>query len=141
MKKHNFKKAVIDQIILWIVIFTSFVGLLFFVIDYSNALKVNENADSIANYTARMVSLSEDESDIVNGINNIKGDYVSTIQSADLVCSENQANLNRQVIVNVYATLDNDFLTGNSNNVHAKAVVYNESSEFEKVCNLTLGFN
>lgn len=134
----NLKKAVVEQIILWIVIFTAFVGFLFFIIEYSGAVRVKENGDAIASYTAKMVSLSQDESDIIRGINNIKADYVNTLTSNSLFCSEDQNSSNRQVIVNVYATLDNSFLPSKTNNIHSKIVVFNESSEFKKECNITL---
>jgi len=137
----NFKNAVVEQIVLWIVIFTSFVGFLFFVIDYANALKVNENAESISAYAARMIALDEDEADIIAGINKIKGDYVQSVTSGGLSCTESTTLENRQVIMNVYATLNNSFLPTKSNNIHSKIVVFNESSSFQKECSLTLTLN
>ncbi len=140
-KNRSMKNAFVEQIILWIVIFVSFVGFLFFVIDYSNALKVKENADSIAQYTSRMVAIGKPEADIVDGINSLKGDYVNSIGVGDLSCSEDLTVTSRQVIVNVYTTLNNSFITDGTNNVHSKSVVYNEVSEYEKECNLTLTLN
>lgn len=137
----NLKNAVVEQIILWIVIFTSFVTFLFFVIDYSNALKVNENAEAISAYAARMVALNEDDDDIIAGINEIKGDYVQDLTITDLDCTESSTIENRQVIMNVYATLSNSFLPTKSDNVHSKIVVFNESSAFQKECDLTLTLN
>lgn len=140
-KINNLKNAVVEQIVLWIVIFMSFVTMFFFVIDYSNALKANENADTLSQYAARMISINEETDDIIAGMNNIKGDHVATIESDDLVCVDDTSVSNRQVIVNIYATLDNDFLEGDANNVHSKTVVFNESSEFQKECSLTLSLN
>ena len=140
-KNTNLKDAVVEQIILWIVIFISFVSLLFFIIDYSNVVKIKENADSISDYAAKMIALSKDEQDIISGINKIKGDYVADVISGDLICIEDTSIANHQVIVNVYATVNNGFLPVSSNNIHSKTVVFNESSEFEKECSLTLSFN
>ena len=140
-KKANLKDAVVEQIILWIVIFVSFVGFLFFIIDYSNVVKVKENADSIGDYTAKMLALSKNDADIVLGINKIKGDYITSITTSDLICVEDNTVLNHQVIVNIYATLNNGFLPVSTNNIHSKTVVFNESSEFEKECTITLSFN
>lgn len=140
-KPKNFKDAVVEQIVLWIVIFMSFVTVFFFVIDYANALKVNENAETLSQYAARMIAINEEVDDIIAGMNNIKGDHVATIQSDDLVCVDDTSVSNRQVIVNIYATLDNDFLSDGENNVHSKTVVFNESSEFQKECSLTLSLN
>lgn len=141
MNNTNMKKAVIDQIILWIVLFTIFVGFLFFIIDYSNAIKVKDSADAISDYTARMVALDKDEDDIITGINEIKDDYIAAITVDNLTCNTDTAISNHQVIVNVYATLVNNFLPAGNNNVHSKTVVFNESSEFQKECFLTLSFN
>jgi Flp pilus assembly protein TadG len=141
MNNPNMKKAVIDQILLWIVLFTIFVSLLFFLIDYSSALKIKDNSDAVADYIARMYAQNKDESDIVIGANNIKGSYFASISNGDLNCSINSAISNNQVIVNVYATLVNNFLPLADNNIHSKAVVFNESSDFQKECSLTLLFN
>ena len=141
MNNPNMKKAVIDQIILWIVLFVIFVGFLFFVIDYSNAIKVKDNSDAIADYVARMVALNKTDADIVTGANKIKDSYFATIQDGDLVCTSDTSIANHQVIMNVYTTLVNDFLPVGNNNIHAKTIVFNESSEFQKECSLTLFFN
>lgn len=141
MSKTTMKKGVIDQIILWIVLFIVFVGFLFFIIDYSNAIKVKDNTDALADYVARMTALSKDEADILAGANTIKDDYVATITADNLNCVQNNALANHQVIVNVFATLVNNFLPVGNNNVHSKAVVFNEGSEFQTECTLTLVFN
>ena len=73
----NMKKAVIDQIMLWIVLFTIFVGFLFFIIDYSNVMKVKDNTDAIADYIGRMVALNKNEADIIEGINKVKDEIDS----------------------------------------------------------------
>ena len=142
IKKGQTKDAFVDQIILWIVLFTIFVSLLFFTIDYSNAIKVKDNADAIADYTARMLALEKSDALIVEGINtNIKDDYFQDITESSIVCTEDTSVSNHQVIVNIYATLVNGFLPISNNNVHARTVVFNERSEFKKECSITLLFN
>uniref|UniRef100_UPI0040485FCB hypothetical protein n=1 Tax=Aliarcobacter sp. TaxID=2321116 RepID=UPI0040485FCB len=141
MNKTNMKKAVVDQIILWIVLFITFVSFLFFILDYSNAMKVKDNVDALSDYIARMVALNKPESEIVTGANTIKDNYIATIQEGDLICNIDTSISNYQVIINTYATLTNSFLPIANDNVHSKTVVFNESSEFEKECSLTLSFN
>ena len=141
MNNQNMKKAVVDQIILWIVLFTIFVSFLFFVIDYSNAVKVKENSDAIATYIARMVSLNKSEDEIISGANKIKDNYFAPIKTGDLVCVIDNTASNYQVISNVYTTIINGFIKIGTNNVHSKIVVYNESSDLQKECSLTLSFN
>lgn len=137
----SMKKAAIDQIILWIVLFTIFVSFLFFIIDYSNAIKVKDNTDAVADYVARMVALDKPNSEIITGANKIKDSYFATIQEGDIICNIDTSISNHEVIMNVYTTLTNGFLNAGNNNVHSKTVVFNESSEFQKECSLTLSFN
>lgn len=137
---NKMKKAVIDQILLWIVLFTIFVSFLFFVIEYSNAIKVKDNADAISDYMARMVSLNMSNDEIATGINNIKEDYFNDISSDNIICNIDVNESNYQVITNVYATLVNGFLTVSNNNIHSKTVVFNEKNENEIECTLTLTF-
>lgn len=137
----NYKKAVVDQILLWLMLFITFIIFLFFTLDYANALKVKDNADALTDYAARMVALDKPISDIVEGLNRLKDDYIATIEEGDITCTEDTSSLNHQVIMNIYSTLTNNFLPTGTNNVHAKTVVFNESSEVEKECTLTLNFN
>ena len=141
MNSVTMKKAIVDQIILWIVLLTIFASFLFFIIDYSNAVKVKDNTDAIADYIGRMVALDKDENDIITGVNAVKDDYIATVQVADLICNTDSSISNHQVIINVYATIVNSFLPVIANNIHSKTVVFNEKSEFQKECSLTLSFN
>jgi Flp pilus assembly protein TadG len=141
MNNTNMKKAVVDQIILWIVLFTIFVSFLFFIIDYSNAMKVKDNTDAIADYIGRMVALNKNEADIITGVNEVKDDYFTPAQVADLICNTDNTVSNHQVIINVQTTIINSFIPVGANNVHSKTVVFNESSESQKECFLTLSFN
>ena len=63
--KTIFKKAVIDQMLLWIVLFVAFVTIFLLVIDYYMVLKTKDRADSIVNYGVRMKALGRDDVDIV----------------------------------------------------------------------------
>ena len=101
-------------------LFTIFVSFLFFVIEYSNAIKVKDSTDAVADYIARMVALDKPTTDIVAGANKIKDDYFATIQDGDLTCITDNSQSNYQVIMNVYTTLNNDFLSLGGQNVHSK---------------------
>lgn len=139
MKTNNMKQAAIDQILLWLVLFTIFVSFLFFVIDYSLAIRIKDNADSLADYGARMVALGRTDAEVVAGMNNIKLGSFNTILDADLTCTQG-ATSNYQVQFNVYTTYVSDFFGSDANNVHGKTVVFNEVSDLEKDCSVTLTF-
>ncbi len=136
-EKNSTKAAYVENIILWIVLFVGFVTLFFFIVEYSVTVKVIDKTDSLSDYGARAISLGNSESDVVNGLNQIKGDSFNTITIDNLTCSENVGVENYQVIFNTYTTYANNFLVGQGeNNIHAKSVVFNETSSTEKVCNL-----
>lgn len=131
------KPAYVENIILWIVLFVSFVTLFFFIIEYSVTVKVIDKADSLSDYGARAIALGKSESDVVDGLNQIKGNSFNTITVDDLSCVETGGVENYQVIFNTYTTYENNFLVGQGeNNIHAKNVVFNEVSSSLKVCNL-----
>lgn len=139
MKKNRMKTAVIDQILLWIILITVFATFLFFIVNYSVALRIKDNVDSLTDYGARMVALGRSDAEVVAGLNNIKLSSMADIQEADLNCVEN-ANSNYQVEFNVLATYDSTFFESGANNVQGRAVVFNEISDLEKICSLTLAF-
>lgn len=139
MKKNNMKSAVVDQMLLWIILITVFASFLFFIINYSVALRIKDNVDSLTDYGARMVALGRSDAEVVAGLNNIKLSSMADIQEADLNCVEN-ADSNYQVEFNVLATYDSTFFEAGANNVQGRAVVFNEVSDLEKVCSLTLSF-
>ncbi len=129
-------KGAIDQIMLWMVLFSIFVGFLFFIIDYSTAIRMKDNCDTIADYGARMTALGKDTTVISDGINNLKLDYFPNVGSGSIVCTTDSGVENYQVIFNVYATYNSNFLQNSS--IHAKRVVFNEINKFQITCNLTL---
>lgn len=135
------KKGAVDQILLWIVLFIVFVSLLFFVIDYSLAVRVKDNADSLSDYGARMVALGKSEDEIATGLNQIKLPSVTTITAADITCVDDPLTTNYQVHFNVVGTFDTQFITSGENNINSSAVVFNEISNVQRTCTLNLTIN
>ena len=163
MNNTNMKKAAIDQIIVWIVLFTLFVGFLFFIIEYATAMKVKDDTDAVADFMARKVSLNNTDVDgdgildnldldasgngytdlLATKLNAIKNSYFKDIDGDnDISCtkksiSDTDAD-NYQVIANVKTTLSNGFMPTGLDNVHSRVVVFNEDDKYEVECTLTL---
>lgn len=135
------KKAVVDQILLWLTLFVAFVSFLFFIIDYSLSIRVKENADSLSSYGARMVALGKSAEEVATGLNNIKLGAVSNITAADIVCVDDAAIDNYQVHFNVIGTYTSQFLNTGENNINSIAVVFNEISDVQRTCTLNLTIN
>lgn len=137
INKDNAKPAYVENIILWIVLFVSFATLFFFIVEYSVTLKVIDKTNALSDYGSRSIALGNNPSDVVNGLNQIKGDTFNTITIDNLTCTEDTTVQNYQVIFNTYTTYSNNFLSGQgANNIHAKSVVFNETSNSLKICNL-----
>jgi len=135
INKKNYKNGLIDQIMLWMVVFVSFVILFFIVIDYYKVVKAKDNCDTMANYAVRMKALGRDDSSIVDGLNNLKSQYFDTIEEADISCSEtsdNKYKVKYQINATILTT------TFNNKEVHSYASAFNETQALSIDCNLTL---
>jgi len=126
-----------EQMLLWIIIFISFVGMFLMVIDYYMVLKTKDRCDTFANYGVRMKSLGKDDSSIVDGLNTIKNSYFENILIDDLNCVEDNSNLEYQVVFNVQTTFQNMFLS-NGELIVAKTAAFNEINNLNISCNLLL---
>ncbi len=131
------RKAIIDQIMLWIVTFVSFVTLFFIVIDYYIVLKVKDRSAAIANYGVRMKALGREESIIVEALNNVKSDYFSTIYEDNITCEALDTELYQVIFTTNISIKDNVFLS-NDEKIYAVATAFNEENATDQNCTLNL---
>jgi hypothetical protein len=132
----NSKKAIIDQIMLWLVIFVSFVIILFMVIDYYVVVKFKDRCDTMANYAVRMKALGRDDENITAGLNNLKSDSIDEIVEDDLISIESNTAENYQVKFSV--NLDINTTTFKNKSIHSYTSAFNEVDSSSIDCNLTL---
>ena len=138
--KNNLKKAVVDQILLWTVLFVGFVTLLFITIDYSSILRLNNNNDALAQQGARMIALGLENDEVATSLNNLRNDYYAVITEADINCVE-VTDTSYQVIFNVISTYEDAKVLTFENNINASSSSFNETSSNEITCTLTLSKN
>ena len=135
--KANMKKAVVDQIMLYMVLFTAFVSSLFLVIDYSAIMRVDSSNDTLAQYGARLKGLGIDDSEIIENLNRIKNNYFAEIVDHDLDCETDDKIENYRVIFNVESTYkDSHVLT--IKDITSTMSAFNEMSSSQITCTLTL---
>lgn len=134
MKMRN---AVIDQIMLWIVLFVAFVTIFLLVIDYYMVMKTKDRCDTLANYGVRMKALGRSDDSVVEGLNNIKNSYFQTITLDDMECEEDDTKNDYQTLFRVETTFQNMFLTTDEK-ISSKTSAFNEASSSHIDCNLTL---
>ncbi len=131
--------AIIEQIMMWMIIFVSFVTLLFLVIDYSLVMRIKGNMDLLSEYGARMVSLgNKTDDEIATRLNTMKNDYFADISGNNIACTTDENAGTYQVIFNLNGSYVDTNILEPQNNMTSKRVVFNESSSGEIVCNLTL---
>ncbi len=139
-QKNNMKPAVVDQILLWMVIFIAFVTLLFITVDYSSIIRLKSNNDSLAKQGARMVALGRTVDETADSLNNIRNNYYSAITGGDISCVDVVAT-DYQVIFNVISTYTDTKILVFSDDIHAVAATFNETSANEITCTLNLNNN
>jgi len=133
--KNSMRKAVIDKILLFLVLFLAFASIFFMVIDYYVVLKVKENTDTLTNYAIRMLALGKNENDIITKLNSFN--YFSTINSNDLVCVETEDN-NYTVSLTSITFINNNRLYSSSDKIYSKSAFFNEVNSSDIKCTLSL---
>lgn len=139
-KLNKMKKAVIDQILLWLILFISFVTLLFMILDYSAIVRLKGNTDILAQYGSRMVSLGNTDAEVADKLNAIKISYFNTIAASDIVCTTSTATTANeyQVVFNVTSTYNEAKVLKFNNTIYSNVATFNEQSSEYISCSLAL---
>ncbi len=130
------KKAVIDQIMLWMFIFVSFVIIFFMVIDYYSVLKTKDRCDTMSSYAVRMIALGKNISDITDELNKRISSSMVPIISSDIVCIEDSSVSTYQVVFHINMEINTTTFKDKSINSYSSA--FNESNSSSVDCNLTI---
>lgn len=131
----HYRKAAIDQILVWFFLLIIFAQIFFFVIEYSTAVRVKENISFLADYGARMAAFGKTSDEIATGMNNIKIDSIQTITAGNISCS-NTSNNNFQVTFTVSTTYVSGFISNNT--ISQKSAALNEINSDQVDCTLTV---
>lgn len=130
------KKAVIDQMMLWMIIFISFVTMLFMVMDYYVVIKTKDTSDLLSNYGARMKALGKNDDIIVDGLNTIKSDYFATVNSGDLLCDTSDTG-GYKIKLTANISIVNRFLSADEK-IYSYSSAFNEVNSDDISCTLNL---
>ncbi|RXI43576.1 hypothetical protein CRU99_07025 [Malaciobacter mytili] len=131
------KPAFVENIILWIVMFIGFITLFFFVLEYSNILKTHHQLSLMSDFGAKMTSRNINDIQIIEGLNRLRTQNISTITNDNLICTSHNIQ-NHQVIFNVSLNYRSSFF---NKNILARTVVFNETNNSQIDCTLTLRGN
>lgn len=133
------KKAAIENILIWMVLFTSFATFFFFIINYATILRVQDNMIAISDYGANYVAANGIGDNISTDLNRIKVDGINTISSADtgVICNEvSNVPLNFTVIFKTETTNTSYKFYGDS--LSATKAVFNQQSGNTITCTLKI---
>ena len=133
------KGGFIDQILLWIVIFISFITFFFMAIDYGNLARIKGNLDLMGDYGARMLALGKTTDEVAEGLNSMKSPYFGTINGGDIVCTTEDSE-NYQVIFQLTGGYMGTKILEPRETIVAKRAVFNERGSFLLDCSLTLTY-
>lgn len=137
--KSSMKPAVIEQIMVWLLIFVGFATLLFLTMEYAAIVRLKSNNDTLAQQGARLIALGKSNADIAAALNTMKVSYYATIDADDIVCTE-VVDTSYQIILNVTSTYtDAKVLT--ISDITAKAATFNETNSNEITCDIVLSNN
>jgi len=152
-KNKEMKPAYIEQMLMWMTIFVSFVWLFFFVLNYATAVRLSDNMDAMSKFAAKYVSslisqtnatITSDQN-LIDSLNNIKLTKIATINPNQIVCVVATAapeNTNSQSIFTITGTYNKGFLSGQgANNMVSKSVVYNQNNAAQISCTLNITIN
>ena len=134
--ENNMKKAYIENILLWMVMFIGFVTLFFFVIDYATIVRVKDNMDAISDYGARNVAINGIGTDLSTNINSMKVNAINTVSAdTNTICTTNTNGAYQVIFITETTNTEFKFF---GNKLGSKRVVFNDNSSDTITCTLNI---
>lgn len=133
--------AYIEQVLMWLVIFVGFVTFLFFVIDYSNVMRIKGNMDLMTEYAANMVALGKTDDEIVERINDMKSGYFADAVVGSGLCTTDSTPSSAeeyQIIFTITGSYLDTKVLNPVNSIVTRRVVFNDISSDKIDCSLTI---
>lgn len=123
------KKAMIDQVMMWLMIFVGFITTMFLVIDYSMINRVKANIDLLSEFGAKSIALEHTEEDIAEKLNTMKSGYFANINPEDINCVVVENNSYKISFTVIGEYTDTKILSKQSNIVSKKSVFYDNGTD------------
>lgn len=137
-KPVKMKKAAIDQVIAFLILFIGIITVFFFILEYHRVIMAREEVTTLSNLGARVISIGGTEQDVIDRVNEVHSDLITDVSIADLNCVD-QGTDNFRIIFIVQATVDNDFVPNNQ--VAHSVGVFNEVNSNDIRCVLQVNGN
>ena len=135
----NMKKAYIEQILMWLVIFTAFVWVFIFIIDYGSILRIKDNLDDISEYASYSKAKGLSDTVIISGMNKLARG-IEPIISSNYNCVDSTTVTDHQVTFNI--TSSNQFkgniLHKNGITIQSSKTKFSHVEELNSTCTLSV---
>ncbi len=134
------RRGVIDQIMMFMMVFVFLVTLFFLIVDYSSIGKMQNQLDMISRQGSRLISLGKDHENIANMVNTLKTNYFRAVTDDDISCDATDNELSR-VVFNIQGSFESRFDALGSDGevtISSVSVAYNENSTDEMNCTVVL---
>ncbi len=136
----NLKKAAIENIFIWIVLFATFVSILFFIINYTSIIRTKDTMDALADYGANFVATRGTGDDLSNKMNSIATKNFNNISAnTNMICNAPVADNGYQIIFNVRTTNNSYYFFNKA--LSSQRVVFNQLGSSSITCNLNVTVN
>jgi len=130
------KNAAVENIIIWIIIFASFVTVFFMVINFSTVLRIKDHVDSLAEYGANYVATRGIGDDITIIMNDIAPPAILPMNVDTSDICDSVADNTFQVIFNIRTT-NNSYLF-HDGPITGTRVVFNQMNSNTITCDLSI---
>ncbi len=137
LHNNRMKSAAVENIIIWMLIFSMFVSIFFFIINYASIIRTKDIVDALADYGSNYIATKGVGDDISKTMNSIASVSFKKINAdTSVICNPPDANHKYQIIFNVTTTNDSFYFYNEK--ISSKRVVFNQLGSESITCNLSV---
>jgi Flp pilus assembly protein TadG len=141
MKKVVMKKAGIENVFIWMILFLGFASLFIFIINYATILRIQDNMNAISDYGANYVAINGRGDNISDQINSMKATSINNVSAnTNAICNIDAARPNEYKVIFTTITSNTSYKFY-GNKLSASRAVFNQSSSDTIVCTLEITLN
>ncbi len=137
--QNDMKKAYIEQMLMWLVIFMAFVWTFIFIIDYGSILRIKDNLDDISEYASYSQAKGLSQDKIITGINKLSRG-IEPVISSNYNCVDSTTVENHQVTFNIISsnTFKGNILHKDGITIQSSKTKFNPMEKFNTTCTLNV---
>ncbi len=135
VRNNNMRNGMVDFVMAFMLLFVTFVLMLFLVLGFRNSVKIESYLDAVATQGVRILAIENDENEVITLANTLKMTAIETVDIDDLTCSVGSGDR----VVHLVIQVDYEVPVLGSKTFKSSAAAYNEDQNQELNCTLLLG--